>query len=144
MNTRKKRSDRNHIIYKITCLKTKETYICLTVQKGQKKIGSAKIRLRSHVSRAKNGGGWLLHEKIRELGENYFVTEVNPVDELPSATASMEFAYTRRPNKHELTHVINGRGITWNSGVLESPGELASKFKNLYNLIFEKIIDNIS
>ena len=76
MNTRKKRSDRNHIIYQITCLKTKETYIGLTLQTGQKKIGSAKIRLKSHISRANNGGGWKLHERIREIGSQYFTTEV--------------------------------------------------------------------
>ncbi len=76
MNTRKKRKDRNHIIYKITCLKTKESYIGLTLQVGQKKIGSANIRLKSHISRAKNGGGWLLHKRIREVGQQYFTTEV--------------------------------------------------------------------
>ena len=76
MNMRKKRSDRNHIIYQITCLKTKETYIGLTLQTGQKKIGSAKIRLKSHISRALNGGGWLLHKRIREVGAEYFITEV--------------------------------------------------------------------
>tara|TARA_B100001287_G_C22569436_1_gene475490 strand:- start:201 stop:530 length:330 start_codon:yes stop_codon:yes gene_type:complete len=76
MNTRKKRKDRNHIIYKITCLKTKERYIGLTLQVGQKKIGSANIRLKSHISRAKNGGGWKLHERIREIGPQYFTTEV--------------------------------------------------------------------
>lgn len=76
MNIRKKRSDRNHIIYKITCLKTKETYIGLTLQVGQKKIGSAKLRLKSHISRAKSGKGWILHDRIREYGESNFVTEV--------------------------------------------------------------------
>ncbi len=76
MNTRKKRSDRNHIIYKITCIKTNESYIGLTVQLGQKKIGSAKNRLKSHFSRARSGKGWLLHEKIREHGERNFKTEV--------------------------------------------------------------------
>ena len=96
MNMRKKRSDRNHIIYQITCLKTKETYIGLTVQKGQKKIGSAKIRLRSHVSRAKNGGGWLLHEKIRELGENNFVTEVIDIVRGKSNAHIKELEYIKR------------------------------------------------
>ena len=62
--------------YKITCLKTKESYIGLTLQVGQKKIGSANIRLKSHISRAKSGGGWILHKRIREVGQQYFVTEV--------------------------------------------------------------------
>tara|TARA_Y100000034_G_C6856775_1_gene389456 strand:- start:680 stop:1003 length:324 start_codon:yes stop_codon:yes gene_type:complete len=76
MIKRKKRSDRNHIIYKITCLTTNEVYIGLTLQTGQKKIGSAKIRLKSHISRALNGGGWILHERIREVGQHNFNVEI--------------------------------------------------------------------
>ena len=88
---RKKRSDRNHIIYKITCLKTKETYIGLTLQTGQKKIGSAKIRLKSHVSKANNGGGWKLHKRIREIGSQYFVTEV-------ITSQAIAFSFPIKPN----------------------------------------------
>lgn len=95
MNIRKKRSDRNHIIYKITCLKTKETYIGLTLQTGQKKIGSAKIRLKSHISRANNGGGWKLHDRIRELGEEFFVTEVIDIIRGKSNAHKKEIEYIR-------------------------------------------------
>tara|TARA_B100000941_G_C28397798_1_gene496360 strand:- start:95 stop:409 length:315 start_codon:yes stop_codon:yes gene_type:complete len=95
MNIRKKRSDRNHIIYKITCLKTKETYIGLTLQTGQKKIGSAKIRLKSHISRALNGGGWKLHERIREIGSEYFVTEVIDIVRGKSLAHKKEVEYIK-------------------------------------------------
>ena len=95
MNMRKKRNDRNHIIYKITCLKTKETYIGLTLQTGQKKIGSAKIRLKSHISRALNGGGWKLHERIREIGPEYFVTEVIDIVRGKSFAHKKEIEYIK-------------------------------------------------
>ena len=96
MNTRKKRKDRNHIIYKITCLKTKESYIGLTLQVGQKKVGSANIRLKSHISRAKNGGGWKLHERIREVGSQYFTTEVIDIVRGKSEAHSKEIYYIDR------------------------------------------------
>ena len=96
MNMRKKRNDRNHIIYKITCLKTKETYIGLTIQTGQKKIGSAKIRLKSHISKANNGGGWRLHERIREIGSQYFITEVIETVRGKEQAHKIEADYIRR------------------------------------------------
>ena len=48
---RKKRSDRNHIIYAVTA-DTGETYIGLTVAIGQAYLRSVKVRVQKHISRA--------------------------------------------------------------------------------------------
>ncbi len=52
---------------------------------------------------------------------DYFVTEKNPYDNLPSATSSMMAVYTRRQHKHELTHLPNNND-NWESGVYNHPG----------------------
>jgi len=49
---RKKRSDRNHVIYQVTCVDTGDNYIGLTVAKGQAFLRSVKVRWQKHVSRA--------------------------------------------------------------------------------------------
>lgn len=69
---RKKRSDRNHVIYVIENVLTGETYIGLTVVAGGVKK-SCKVRLQKHVSRAKQETkNWALCEAIREWGPECF------------------------------------------------------------------------
>jgi hypothetical protein len=41
---RKLRSDRNHVIYQVTCMDTNDSYIGLTVAKGQAFLRSDKVR----------------------------------------------------------------------------------------------------
>lgn len=53
MVMRKKRSDRNHVIYMVTCEDTGDTYIGLTVALGQAYLKSVKIRWQKHMSRAR-------------------------------------------------------------------------------------------
>lgn len=53
MVMRKKRSDRNHVIYMVTCTDTNDTYVGLTVAQGHAYVRSVKIRWQKHVSRAK-------------------------------------------------------------------------------------------
>ena len=52
MTLRKKRSDRNHVLYKVTCVDTGDSYIGLTVAQGQAFLRSVKVRWQKHVSRA--------------------------------------------------------------------------------------------
>jgi hypothetical protein len=77
MIKRKKRTDRNHIIYKLTNTKTGNEYIGLTVQKGQKVIGSVKLRFKQHISRCNTSDKqWLLYQEMREYGYEHFTLEV--------------------------------------------------------------------
>lgn len=77
---RKKRSDRNHVIYQVTCVDTGDTYIGLTVALGQAYLKSVKIRWQKHVSRAmRETKDWAFCHAIRELADcewRYEVVEV--------------------------------------------------------------------
>lgn len=69
---RKRRSDRNHIIYVITNTKTNEQYVGITgVNSTIKK--SLFVRIRKHVQRAyAENKAWGLYESIRKFGTEYF------------------------------------------------------------------------
>lgn len=67
MPTRKKRSDRNHIVYKITCDTTGDFYIGNTVAIGQAYLKSVKVRFQRHWSAALcNDKDWKIAMFIRE------------------------------------------------------------------------------
>lgn len=77
---RKKRSDRNHVIYQITCVDTGDTYIGLTVACGRAFLNSVKVRLQKHFSAAKcTEKDWVFAEFIRtnpDVSYTYEVLEV--------------------------------------------------------------------
>jgi len=75
---RKKRSDRNHVIYGIHCPTTGDTYIGLTVARGQAYLKSVKIRLQNHQSKARRlTKDWKFAEFLRTDPElEYAVIEV--------------------------------------------------------------------
>lgn len=61
---RKKRSDRNHVLYQLTI--GQETYIGLTVAIGQAYLRSVKVRVQKHISRAKKESkDWAICEALR-------------------------------------------------------------------------------
>jgi hypothetical protein len=63
---RKKRSDRNHVIYQITNIATGDTYVGLTVAQGQAYLRSVKVRWQKHVSAAlKDGKDWAFSKALR-------------------------------------------------------------------------------
>jgi len=67
---RKKRSDRNHIIYVITNEVTGEKYIGLTGGKTRKEL---RVRIQKHIRRALTEGlSWALCRSIREHGVESF------------------------------------------------------------------------
>ena len=77
---RKKRSDRNHIIYKITNEVTNEIYIGITQCLGRAYLGSIKKRFKQHVSRAFNDNlEWSICRSIREYGEIAFKIEIHEI-----------------------------------------------------------------
>lgn len=74
---RKKRSDRNHVLYRVTCVDTGDTYIGLTVALGQAYVKSVKIRWQKHVSRAlRESKNWNFCTALRDRAECEWKYEV--------------------------------------------------------------------
>ena len=77
---RKKRSDRNHVLYRVICADTGDSYIGLTVAQGQAYVRSVKVRWQKHVSRAmKENKEWSFCSFLRnniEAEYRYEVLEV--------------------------------------------------------------------
>jgi hypothetical protein len=64
---RKKRNDRNYIIYQILSENTGDSYIGVTVATGRAFLRSVKVRVQKHFSRAKcETKDWALCEFIRQ------------------------------------------------------------------------------
>jgi hypothetical protein len=74
---RKRRSDRMHVIYQVTCVPTGEKYIGLTVCAGNTPKRAVAGRWTRHVTRAlTQGKDWALCTAIRQHGPEAFVVEV--------------------------------------------------------------------
>lgn len=74
---RKKRSDRNHAIYRLVNLVTNETYVGLTVCAGVTPKKAIEGRFQRHVTRAlTQGKDWALCRSIREHGPTAFKVEL--------------------------------------------------------------------
>ena len=72
---RKKRSDRTHVIYKLTVGKL--FYIGITAKTCSTVLGSAKCRFMKHVYRARSEHRpWPLYEAMRKHGPEAFELEV--------------------------------------------------------------------
>jgi hypothetical protein len=64
---RKKRSDRNHVIYEIVNTENGKSYIGITAAIGRRFQYSAKLRLQKHFSRARRENKeWALYIDMRE------------------------------------------------------------------------------
>ena len=74
---RKRRSDRNHIIYSITNRRTGDLYIGLTAISGRAYKKSLTNRWRKHISRSKNESfDWTLYRSIRQFGISEFHVQI--------------------------------------------------------------------
>ncbi len=74
---RKKRSDRNHIIYKLTNTVTNESYIGVTVVTGRAYLKSLRSRWIRHIYKAKIGmAEYPISISIRTHGEESFTREI--------------------------------------------------------------------
>lgn len=74
---RKKRSDRNHAIYRLVNTVTNEVYVGMTVCSGMTPKKAVEGRFQRHVTRAlTQGKDWTLCKAIREHGAEAFRVEV--------------------------------------------------------------------
>ncbi len=74
---RKRRSDRNHVIYLLTCVPTGQRYVGVTVARGKAYKRSAKIRWEAHVRNATRYGlETLICQAIRDHGTEAFTRVV--------------------------------------------------------------------
>ena len=77
MILRKRRNDRNHVLYRVTCPETGDSYIGLTVAIGQAFLRSVKVRFQKHISRAKcENRQWAFCKFIRSNSAITFKYEV--------------------------------------------------------------------
>ena len=75
--TRKRRSDRNQVIYLLTCVVTGERYVGLTVARGRAYGRSMNIRFDAHIRNATvYDKDTLLYSAMRTHGPNTFKKEV--------------------------------------------------------------------
>jgi hypothetical protein len=74
---RKKRNDRNYVLYSFRCEDTGDSYIGLTVASGRAFLRSVKVRVQKHWSRAnRESKGWKLYNFLRENSESEYSYEV--------------------------------------------------------------------
>lgn len=74
---KKKRSDRNYVLYRIVCVDTGDEYVGLTVALGRAFLKSVKIRWQKHLSRArKEDKAWALCEFLRKNEDATYTYEV--------------------------------------------------------------------
>lgn len=74
---RKPRSDRMHVIYRLTCKVTGEAYIGLTVCAGNTPKKAVEGRWQRHVTRAlRHNKDWALCKAIRQHGPEHFMVEI--------------------------------------------------------------------
>ena len=77
MAKRKHRKDRNHIIYKLTCECTGDTYIGVTVVQNRKAQKSLRGRWLRHIHKAVVGlADYPISQAIRTFGEESFTREI--------------------------------------------------------------------
>ena len=77
MAKRKHRKDRNHIIYKLTCECTGDTYIGVTVVQNRKAQKSLRGRWLRHIHKAVVGlADYPISQAIRTFGEEAFTREI--------------------------------------------------------------------
>ena len=73
----KRRSDRNHLIYKIENLSTGDFYIGVTVVTGRAYLKSLQSRWKRHIYKANVlREEWIFPKAIREYGESQFKPEI--------------------------------------------------------------------
>lgn len=67
---RKKRSDRNYVLYQVLAENTGDSYIGVTVASGRAFLRSVKVRVQKHLSRAhRENKNWTFCQFIRENPE---------------------------------------------------------------------------
>lgn len=95
---RKKRTDRNHLIYLVTCEDTGDQYVGLTIMRGRAIQKTAKTRLQQHQYRANvERKEWKFSDALRKFA-NWTVQPLEVVRGKKEAHArEMEFIATINP-----------------------------------------------
>jgi len=74
---RKKRSDRNYVLYQVTFEDTGDSYIGVTVSQGRAFLRSVKVRWQKHVSRALcENKAWNFCEFLRSMPDAEYTYQV--------------------------------------------------------------------
>lgn len=93
---RKPRSDRNHVIYQLTCNATGETYIGITVARGRAYKKSMDIRWNGHCYHATvENRPTILADRIRTHGPDAFSKEILSVVRGKTEAHTQERNYIR-------------------------------------------------
>ena len=96
---RKKRSDRNYVLYEITDENSGNNYIGVTVATGRAFLRSVKVRVQKHLSRAKcESKDWAFCEFIRSNPDADLRYEVIEVVRGRKAAYNRERQYIRQYN----------------------------------------------
>jgi len=97
---RKKRNDRNYVLYSLTT-SAGDSYVGLTVARGQAFLRSVKVRVQKHLSRArKENRSWTLYEFLRKHPETKLKYEVLEIvrGRKPAYTRERELIAFYKPN----------------------------------------------
>ena len=97
--TRKKRTDRLHVIYKI--MSGTDFYIGVTARTESTILKSVRVRMNKHLYRSRSEDkSWALYEALRDRGPQSFVYQIVAVVRGKSAAHQLERALIRelRPN----------------------------------------------
>jgi len=96
---RKKRTDRTHVIYKITS--GRDFYIGVTAKTESTVLKSVKTRINKHIYRSRSEDkSWLLYEAMRDRGTDTFTFEIVAVirGKAQAHQAERELIRQLRPN----------------------------------------------
>jgi len=105
---RKRRTDRNHIIYLLTCA-SGDKYVGITVARGRAYQRSLEIRWQGHVYHATvENRPYPIAKAIREHGPDQFSREVLQIVRGKSAAHSLERTYIENIQP-SLNVVLTGR-----------------------------------
>lgn len=113
---RKKRSDRNHVLYRLTEVDTGKTYVGLTVMRGRATMKTLETRFQQHCYRAEvQGKDWALCVALRRGGE--WVLEVLEVvrGKATAHTREVELIETEKPSLNTLKKAPTRCKVTENS-----------------------------
>ena len=96
---RRKRNDRNYVLYQIVVEESGDNYIGVTVATGRAFLRSVKVRVQKHLSRAKcEDKNWAFCEFIRKNPDVQITYEILDIVRGRKAAYQLEREYIRQYN----------------------------------------------